>query len=99
MALRVREMTDEEVEAIRRVAHARTEPARAVERARIVWLARQGRRAPSIAAELRLAEGTVRRWLKRFDARGLAGLTDEPRAGRPPTYSGAEVGEVVASAL
>jgi transposase len=99
MALRLREMTEDEREAIRRLASARTEPVRTVERARIVWLARQGRRVPSIAAELRLAEETVRRWLKRFNAQGPAGLQDAPRAGRPPTYSEDEVGEVVATAL
>lgn len=39
MALRVRPMTAEEVDTIQRLAHSRTEPARMVERARIVWLA------------------------------------------------------------
>jgi transposase len=99
MALRLRPLTEEETETVRRLAHARTEPVRAVERARIVWLAWQGRRVPSIAAELGLAQETVRRWLKRFNATGLAGMKDEPRAGRPPTYSAAEVGEVVATSL
>jgi hypothetical protein len=28
----------------------------------------------------------VRRWLKRFNAHGLAGLMDRPRCGRKPTY-------------
>ena len=38
MALRVRAMTGEEQAAVKRVAHSRTEPARRVERARIIWL-------------------------------------------------------------
>src|SRR4051794_15112091 len=99
MALRLRQRTADEQETIRRLAHARTEPARVVERARIVWLAGQGRRGPHIATELRVNQETVRRWLKRFNAEGLAGLKDGPRAGRPPTYSEDEVGEVVATSL
>src|SRR2546430_3787398 len=92
-------MTGVEAEAIRRVAHSRTEPARAVERARIVWLASRGRRVPGIAAEVRLAQETVRRWLRRFNEHGLAGLRDAARAGRPPTYTAEEVGAVVGVSL
>ncbi len=99
MALRVREMSAEEVGAVRRLAHSRTASARAVERARIVWQASQGQRVGAIAAELGIGPGTVRLWLKRFDARGLAGRRDAPRSGRPPTYTPQEVGEVSAAAL
>jgi transposase len=99
MALRVRELTPEEQESVRRLAHSRTEPARLVERARIIWLASEGRRVPAIAAALRLSQATVRLWLKRFNAAGLDGLRDQPRAGRPPTYTAEEVGEVIALSL
>jgi transposase len=99
MALQVRKLTTEEQESLRRLAHSRTEPARAVERARIIWLAHQGWRVPAIAAELRLTPATVRLWLKRFNGEGVAGLRDQPRAGRPPTYTPAEVGEVIALSL
>jgi predicted ArsR family transcriptional regulator len=73
MALRVRPMTAEEVDTIQRLAHCRTEPARTVERARLIWLAHQGQRVAAIAQELRLCQATVRAWLKRFNRRGLAG--------------------------
>jgi len=99
MALQVRELTPEEQESLRRLAHSRTEPARAVERARIIWLAHQGGRVPAIAAALRLTPATVRQWLKRFNAHGVEGLRDQPRAGRPPTYTAEEVGEVIALSL
>ncbi len=94
-----RPLTLEEEEAVGRLARSRTAPARAVERARIVWLARQGRRVPAVAREVGVSEATARRWLKRFAERGLDGLADAPRAGRPPTYTPAEVGEVVAASL
>ena len=99
MALRLRELTPEEQASVRRLAHSRTEPARRVERARIIWLASRGQRVPAIAAELRLSQATVRQWLKRFQTHGLEGLRDQPRAGRPPTYTPEEVGEVIALSL
>jgi hypothetical protein len=36
-----------------------------------------------IAGELRLPEVTVSKWRRRFASRGLAGLQDAPRSGRP----------------
>ncbi len=42
---------------------------------------------------------TVRLWLNRFNAHGVAGLADAPRRGRPPIYTPDEVGEVIAASL
>jgi transposase len=98
-ALRVRTLTDEEVEMITRLAHARTEPARLVERAQMVWLSSQGLHVPAIATRLRRTEQTVRLWLKRFNAGGVAALTDEARGGRPATYTPEQVGELIAASL
>ena len=99
MVLRLRELTEEERAVVERLAHSRTAPARRVERARIIWYASQGPSAPAIADQLRLDAYTARGWSRRFKAEGLAGLEDRPRAGRPPTYSPAQVAEVVAAAL
>jgi transposase len=85
MAIRIRPMIAEEVDTIQRLAHSRTEPARLVERARMIGLAHQGPQVPAIARELRLCQATVRFWLKRFNCRGLAGLQEAPRPGRPVT--------------
>jgi transposase len=54
---------------------------------------------PTTARRLRLSEKSVRLWLKRFNARGLAGLEDAPRSGRPPTYTAEQVSEVIATSL
>lgn len=99
MAIRVRALTTEEATAIKQRAHSRTEPARTVERAKIIWLAQQGLLVPAIAKELGLKQQTVRLWLKRFNAKGLAGLQDNPRSGRPHIYTTEQVGEVIATAL
>jgi transposase len=99
MAIRVRELTEEEREQIERWAQSRTAPARLVERAQMVWQASQGASVPAIARRLGRDERTVRFWLKRFNAQGLAGLDDPPRPGRPATYSPEIVGEVLATSL
>jgi transposase len=97
--LRLRALTGEEAAAIKRQAQSRTAAARAVERARIIWLASRGERVAAIARQLDITEATARLWLKRFNTEGLAGLADRPRSGAPPTYSPEQVGEVVATSL
>jgi len=72
---------------------------RLVERARIVDLARQGQRVPAIAAAVGVSAPVARRWLERFNAAGLDGLADAPRAGRPATYPPEAVGELIAASL
>jgi transposase len=94
-----RDVTEEERQSIRRLAHSRTAAARTVERARVVQAALAGEQVEEIAAHLGLARATVYLWLHRFEAKGLAGLEDAPRGGRPPTYSRDQVGEIVATAL
>ncbi|MDP9378938.1 MAG: helix-turn-helix domain-containing protein [Chloroflexota bacterium] len=97
--LRVREMTAEEAERIKRLANSRTEAARAVERAKIIWLSSRGERVPAIAKQLGIGEDTVRLWIKRFNEHSLAGLSDLPRSGAPPTYTAEQVGEVISASL
>jgi transposase len=99
MALRVRTLTSEELITIEKLAHARTVPAREVERARIIWYAHGGERVPAIARRLGLCQPVVRTLLKRFNQRGLDGLQDQLRIGRPAIYSAAQVAEVIAAAL
>ncbi|MHB0870568.1 MAG: helix-turn-helix domain-containing protein [Chloroflexota bacterium] len=99
MALRVRPMTAEEAQSIEQLARSRTAPARSVERARIIRLAREGLRVPAIARELGIVPKTVRFWLKRFNERGMDGLEDKPRPGRAPTYTPEEVGELIGTCL
>ncbi len=64
-----------------------------------LWLSREGKRVLAITGELRVSEGTVRQWIKRFNAEGLPGLADLPRSGKSPTYAKEQVGEVIATSL
>jgi transposase len=99
MALQLRTLSPDEQATIEKLAHSRTAFARLVERGRIILMASQEHRVPAIAQQLQLTAITVRTWCKRFNAAGLAGLADKPRAGRPSTYSAHEVAEVIATAL
>jgi transposase len=99
MARRPRTRREEEIDPIRRRAHSRMAPARAVQRARMVWLAHQGQRGPAIAQARPLTPTTVRSGLTRFTRQGLPGLEEQPRPGRPATDSPAQGSEVSATAL
>lgn len=56
---------------------------RVAQRAQMVLLSAQGRTVPEIARIFAVEYKTVRKWLRRFDTEGPAGLYDEPRSGRP----------------
>ena len=97
--LRVRPLTTDELTKVERLAHSRKEAARLVQRARVIWLSRHGYRVPEIAAEVDLSEPSVRLWIKRFNDLELPGLDDEPRSGRPATYTSEQVSVVIETSL
>ena len=99
MTLRVRTLSDEEREGLERMARSRTRGAGLVRRARIVLHALEGLKAPEIGARMELCGARVRHWLKRFNARGLQGLEEDVRTGRPPTYSAEQRSAVIDAAL
>ncbi|MBI2766044.1 MAG: helix-turn-helix domain-containing protein [Chloroflexi bacterium] len=55
-------------------------------RARAVLLWAEGATVPQIEAQVGLGETMLREWVKRFRARGLAGLNDLPGRGRKPVF-------------
>jgi transposase len=67
-------------------------------RAQIVLAAASGRANARIAADLGVSVDTVRKWRGRFAERGLEGLEDLPRCGRPRRISELERAAVVALA-
>ncbi len=68
-------------------------------RARIVLACAEGLDNKAVAAKLRVCSKTVGTWRRRFVARRLEGLADEPRPGAPRTITGADVERVVTKAL
>jgi transposase len=49
----------------------------------MILLSARGQSASAIAELLGCDAGTVRRWIHRYNAQGVAGLRDQPRPGRP----------------
>ena len=66
---------------------ASTTEQRRVLRARIVLAAASGDSTTDIARALHVRTATVSKWRIRFAQHGMAGLTDQPRAGKPATYA------------
>ena len=81
----------------KRARGART-PYRDRVRARAVLAAARGRANERIAADLGASVNMVRKWRGRFADRGLAGLKDLPRSGRPRVISEETRAAVVALA-
>src|SRR4051794_1440154 len=99
MTLRVRELNDHERVEVQRIARSHTLGAALVRRAQIVVHAMDGLKAAAIATRMDLCGNTVRHWLTRFNARGLDGLKEDVRTGRPPTYSAEQRSAVITAAL
>jgi transposase len=99
MPLRLREMTDEERAEVQRITRSHTLGAALVRRAQIVVPALGGLTAEEIATRMDLCGNTVRYWLNRFNARGLQGLEEDVRTGRPPTSSAEQRSAVITAAL
>jgi transposase len=89
--VRVLAVDDRDRAELERRARSKAEPARVVQRARIVLLAEQGLTGPAIADRVGCTEPTVITWRGRYAERGLAGLEDAPRPGGPVRVMTAEV--------
>jgi transposase len=71
-------------------------PQKLVLRAMIVLLAADGAPNAAIAEELGICVDTARKWRARFAGKGIEGLADAPRSGRPPIYTPADRAKVTA---
>lgn len=63
-----------------------TSDARVLRRCEAVRLSVVGKPIPEIAGWLGVDQSTVHRWLDRFEAEGVAGLTPRTAPGRAPTW-------------
>jgi transposase len=92
-------LTDEEQESLQRWAR-RPKSAQALAlRARLVLACAQGKTNTQVSAEMRVSQPTVGKWRRRFVARRLEGLLDEPRPGVPRRISDAQVERVLTVTL
>jgi transposase len=88
-------LTDDEREVLRGMLRRRTTAQSLALRARIVLRCEQADSNRDLAEEVGVSEQTVGKWRRRFLARRVDGLYDEPRIGGPRTISDARVEDVV----
>jgi transposase len=98
----LRRLSREEVDAVRRLAASRTEPAAVVQRSRVIRAlleepALSAGAAARRAGFIREDSGPV--WVRRFNAGGVTALRDAPRSGRPPTHTPEVRSQLVALAV
>ena len=92
-------LSDDEREVLERWAR-RPKTAQALAlRSRIVLAAAAGERSVDIAARLGCTDSTVGKWRVRFAERGIDGLHDEPRPGKPRTIRDSDVERVIVKTL
>jgi transposase len=99
MKLRVRELSEAERSTIEAWCGTRVGSVRLRDRATIIAWSAEGWWVSDIARIVRVTPQVVRKWIKRFNADGLDGLQDQPRSGRPATYTSEQIGEVIAVSL
>jgi transposase len=83
---------------LERLSRSRSGEVRMAERARVVLACLQGKRNDEVARELGVRPNTVGQWRQRLALRGIMGLRDQPRSGKPAKY-GAELRDRVLAQL
>lgn len=92
-------LNDEQRELLERWARRPKSSQALALRCRIVLAAAGGAKSKEIAERLGCSTQTVGRWRGRFAKRGLDGLHDEPRPGRPRKIGDSEVERVIVKTL
>lgn len=99
--VKLRAVTAEEAAQVNRLAKSRTASVRLGQRAKLIQalLEDPSRSATKVAQGLGYrGPGAGVKWVRRFNEGGVAGLEDEPRAGRPATHSQAVHSALIALA-
>ncbi len=73
-------------EVLRRWANSRTLPKQTVDRASMILGSEDGKPVRQIAQELNTYSNKIIYWRQRYTKKGLEGLQDKARSGRPPIY-------------
>jgi len=94
----LRPLTNDEQKTLVKLAKSQTAPVRMVERAKTILFVYGGESPAETAQKQGRATATIYQRLKRFTQHGLSGLDDQPRAGRPLTYTEEERGQMIVTA-
>ncbi len=93
------EVSSEDRETLLKWKRSPTTPQKLVRRADIVLAAAEGLNNKVISERGLGSEQTICLWRKRYAERGIEGLQDEPKPGRPRTIGGDKTAEIVATTL
>jgi len=86
---KIREVTATESEEINRLANSQKEKAIVVKRAQVIKAVMDNPKLSANKAAKKIGYSqdlSALKWIKRFNKEGVKGLTDRPRAGRPPVH-------------
>ncbi len=89
------QLDEQSQEELKSLARSRASVVRMAERASIIVGLAAGRAKQEIAEHLGIARQTVLRWEQRFLQRGMDGLKDAPRSGRPRTIGPEKIAQIV----
>lgn len=81
------------------IARSQSLPAALARRAQMILRMAEGESNSSIARRYRTSRVTVSHWRIRFHKRGIAGLHNEIKAGRPRSTSEEQIAELINTAL
>jgi len=95
----VLELTDDEREQLLRWSRRAKSAQALASRSRIVLACAEGLANKAVAERERVNQATVGKWRRRFVESRLEGLVDDPRPGRPPTITAAQVEDVIVATL
>lgn len=79
-------LTTEQKQHLEKIVRSHSAERRRVERAQIILECATGKQNQEVAATLACSIPRVSKWRRRFAEKGLAGLDDDPRPGKPETY-------------
>lgn len=95
MTIRLRVLENRErIEILRNMHDPQQEPAFR-QRLRIVWFAHQGWSAPQMKSMVDLHPATVRKWIRKFNEKGLNGLRVRRGGGAPARISLGQKAEII----
>lgn len=89
------DISEEILTELQTIARSAKAERRQVERAKIILQWHEGKSYVETTESLGVTETAINKWRKRFAEKGLEGLVDAPRSGKPPVFTAAQKANVI----